>query len=166
MDRISVGKIVNTHGIRGEVKIDVWMNDARDFCTLERVYRADGSLLEIERSRAARALAIVKFKGIDSIEQAEGLRGSELSADRSAIPLEEGEHFVADIIGLSVVDADTGEAYGKITDVYLGIANDAYEIELKEGKRVLFPAIPSVLAETDLEKGILRIRPIAGMFYL
>ena len=94
---------------------------------------------------------ICKFEGVDSIEAAQAYKGRIVYTDKDAQALAPGEYYIADVIGLAVVDADTGAPYGRLTDVYQAPANDAYEIELASGKRVLFPAIRDVVIETDIE---------------
>ncbi len=165
MELIKAGKIVNTHGIRGEVKIDVWMNAPGELCALSQAYYADGSALVFERARVHKNQAIVKISGVDDIEGAEALRGREIYIEKTPESLAEGEYYIEDILGLEVLDADTGARYGRITDVYTGVANDAYEIELTgTGRRVLFPVIKDVIIETDIGNGTLKIRPLQGMF--
>ncbi len=163
MERITAGKIVNTHGIRGDVKIDVWMNDARDLCELDRIY-IKGKAYTMVTARPQRGCAIVHLQGIERVEDAEALRGVEIEIEKTDDLLDEGEYFVADIIGCRVFDVDSGEEYGEVVDVYDGIANDAYEIRLASGKQVLIPVIKSVIIATDIEKKRIEIRPIAGMF--
>ena len=163
MERIKAGKIVNTHGIRGDVKIDVWMNDARDLCAIEKLYIGDARY-EIIRARAQKNLAIAHLSGVDTVEAAEALKGKEISVERADVPMEDGEYFIADIIGLRVTDAQTGKFYGTITEVYTGIANDAYEIVLENGKQVLFPSIPDVVKSVDIAAGEMKITPLNGMF--
>ena len=163
MELIKAGKIVNTHGIRGDIKIDVWMNDARDLCDISTIY-IGGKPYAVTNARAQRALAIVHLKGVDSIEAAEMLKGREIEIEKTDDLLDEGEYFIEDIIGCEVYDVDTQEHYGKIIDVYPGIANDAYEICLKSGKQVLFPVIKDVIIETDIQAKVIKIRPLGGMF--
>ena len=163
MELIKAGKIVNTHGIRGDIKIDVWMNDARDLCDIPTLY-IDGKPFAVTAARAQRAVAIVHLKGIDTIEMAETMKGREISIEKTDDLLDEGEYFIEDIIGCEVFDVDTDEHYGVIVDVYPGIANDAYEIRLKSGKQVLFPVIKEVIIDTDIEAKTIKIRPLGGMF--
>ncbi len=163
MELIKAGKIVNTHGIRGDIKIDVWMNDARDLCQIDTIY-IDAKPFTVTAARAQRALAIVHLKGVDTIEMAETLKGKEISIEKTDDLLDEGEYFIQDIIGCEVYDADTAEHYGTIVDVYSGIANDAYEIRLTSGKQVLFPVIKQVVIDTDIAAKTIKIRPLGGMF--
>lgn len=166
MDHIETGRITNTHGLRGEVKIQPWTDRAQDLAGLAVLYLDGAGLhpLKIERARVHQGNVICKFAGVDSVEAAQTYKGRIVYAEKDERLLAPGEYYIADVIGLDVVDADTGERYGKITDVYQAPANDAYEIELISGKRVLFPAIRDVVIETDIHAGVMRVRPIAGMF--
>ena len=166
MERIETGKIVNTHGIRGELKIQPWADGPESLTGLSVLYldAAGTRPLEIERARVHQGNVICKFRGVDSIESAQAYKGRIVYTDKDERSLAPGEYYIADVIGLTVVDADTGEEYGRLTDVYQAPANDAYEIELASGRRVLFPAIRDVVIETDIRAGLMRVRPIAGMF--
>ena len=166
MERIETGKIVNTHGIRGELKILPWADSPESLAGLSVLYldAAGTQPLAVARARVHQGNVICKFEGVDSIEAAQAYKGRIVYTDKDAQALAPGEYYIADVIGLAVVDADTGAPYGRLTDVYQAPANDAYEIELASGKRVLFPAIRDVVIETDIEGGVMRVRPIAGMF--
>lgn len=92
--------------------------------------RGRNAPLEIERARVHQGNVICKFRGVDSIESAQAYKGRIVYTDKDERSLAPGEYYIADVIGLTVVDADTGEKYGRLTDVYQAPANDAYEIEL------------------------------------
>ena len=104
-----------------------------------------------------------KIKGIDTIEDAERLRGKVVYIDRNDINLEEGVNFVQDLIGLEVRDADTNQVYGKITDVLRTGANDVYEITDK-GNKYLAPVIDDVIVEINVDSGFVLIHPMKGIF--
>ena len=120
--------------------------------------------MEIERSRVAKNIVVMKVKGVDTVEEAQKLRNRVLYIDRDDVELDEGCYFVQDLIGLEVVDADSGESYGKITDVSQTGANDVYHITDEKGNVRLIPAIPEVVAETDIEGGVMKITPLEGLF--
>lgn len=107
---------------------------------------------------------MLHLEGVDTVEAAEQLRNQVLYMDRDEVELEEGVYFIQDLIGLEVLDADTGKSYGKLSDVMQTGANDVYEIKDETGKTVLIPAIPDVVQETDLDGGVMRIRPLEGLF--
>jgi len=161
---LETGKIVNIHGLRGDVKILPWSDDAEFICEFDTLYCGkDRQAFEIENARVHKNTVLVKFKGIDTPEAANKLRNSIVYIDRDDIELEEGTYFIADLIGLTVKDADTEEIYGTVKDVFQTGANDVYEIE-KDGKTLYVPAIPDVIINTDIENKLLLIRPLEGLF--
>lgn len=160
---LEVGKIVGTHGLKGEVRVDPWCDSAAFLCKFKKLYYTDGSEISVVSARPHKNIAIVLFKGIDSVEQADLLRGKILYINRNDAHLPENTHFIQDIIGLKVYDIDSGAEYGEITDVLKTGANDVYQIS-KDEKDYLIPVIPEVVIETDIENGILKIRPIKGIF--
>ena len=107
---------------------------------------------------------LLDLEGVDSVEEAEKLRNQVLYMDRDEVELEEGVYFIQDLIGLEVLDVDTGKSYGKLTDVMQTGANDVYEVKDADGKTGLIPAIPDVVQETDLDGGVMRMRPLEGLF--
>ena len=131
-----VGQIAGTHALKGEVKVFPMTDDPERFTNGLVLFMEDtrGEVREltVERSRQNGKFVLVKFKGLDSINDVERFRGNKLFIDRAdAIPLEEGEYFVADLIGLSVYDED-GVLLGELTDVIETGANDVYAVRLAE----------------------------------
>ena len=106
---------------------------------------------------------IAKFSGVETIEQAENLRGKVLYINRKAVKLEKGRYFIQDIIGSKVFDAETGEEYGVISDVSQTGANDVWHIK-KNDKEYLIPVIPPVVKEVDIEAGEIKIIALKGIF--
>lgn len=117
MKNLEVGQIVNTFGIKGFVKIYPYVDDIKRFDNLKTVYvniRKELKKLEIEEVKYQKNMVLVKFKGIETVEDAEKLRNAYVEIDRSdAIPLEEGTYFIADLLG-SEVFSDEGELLRKI----------------------------------------------------
>ena len=104
----------------------------------------------------------MRLKGIENIDQAEAMIGKILQIDCDDIELDEGQYFIEDLIGLRVVDADSNKEYGILKNVIQTGANDVYEVQ---GDRLyLVPKIDQVVLDTDLEKGIITIRPLKGLF--
>ncbi len=163
MELLECGKIVSTHGVRGEIKINPWCDGPDFLCEFEELYLKDGRVLELERARVHKNCVIAKVAGIDSIESAMPYINAVVYLNKEDVELPDGTYFIADLIGLSVVDYDTGRIYGKITDVMQTGANDVYTVTSEEGD-TLIPAISDVVMETDLEAGELRIRPLEGLF--
>lgn len=161
---LETGKIVNIHGLRGDVKIMPWSDDAEFLCEFDVLYCGkDKQAFEVEHARVHKNTVLAKFKGIDTPEAANKLRNSIIYIDRDDIELEEGTYFIADLIGLTVKNADTGEEYGTVKDVFQTGANDVYEV-VKDGKACYVPAIPDVIIDTDIENKALSIRPLEGLF--
>lgn len=163
MELLECGKIVSTHGVRGEIKINPWCDGPDFLCEFEELYLKDGRVLELERARVHKNCVIAKVAGIDSIESAMPYINAVVYLNKEDVELPDGTYFIVDLIGLSVVDYDTGRIYGKITDVMQTGANDVYTVTSEEGD-TLIPAISDVVMETDLEAGELRIRPLEGLF--
>ena len=161
--RIETGRIVTTHGVRGEVKIEPWSDSPETLVKLKTLYLADGTAMAVERCRAAGAMVICKFKGYDDMDQANRLRGKVVFLDRSDIKLAPGQYFICDLVGLKVVDADTAEEYGTLCEVSPTGANDVYHIRRPDGRETLIPAIPLVVISTDIENGVMTIRPLEGL---
>lgn len=161
---LEAGKIVNIHGIRGEVKIMPYCDSPELLCEFDRLFLGK-SLKEIyiQRSRVQKNMVICKIEGIDSPEQAEKLRNQMLYMHRDDLELDENTYFIQDLIGITVKDADTGEIYGTIDDVLQTGANDVYSIKNGD-KNYLVPAIADVVVDTDIDSGIMTIRVLEGLF--
>ena len=164
--RLEVGQIVNTFGIKGEVKVMPFTDDINRFDYLEKVYvksKKDEKLYKVENARYHKNMVLLKLEGIENPEQAEMLRNAFLEIDREdAIPLEEGTYFIADLIGLEVY-TDEGKLLGKVEDIYNAGANDIYVVKDELGKQVLLPGIDEVIKEVDLDKSKIIVHLIPGL---
>ncbi len=161
---LEAGKIVNTHGIRGEVKIMPYTDVPELLCEFERLFIGkDKTEIIIERSRVAKNMVIAKLEGVDTPEQAEKLRNNLLYMHRDDLELDDNTYFIQDLIGIEVKDADTDFVYGKITDVMQTGANDVYVIE-GNGREYLIPAIADVVISTDIDGNSMTIRALEGLF--
>ncbi|MBQ6172682.1 MAG: 16S rRNA processing protein RimM [Clostridia bacterium] len=163
MELIETGKVVGTHGIAGEVKVQAWADSLELMLGFEYVY-IDGHRFGVEYARIHKNNILYKFYGIDNLNKAELLRSKIIYVERSFFSLEEGEYFIKDLLTLHVVDADTGKNYGLITDVLKTGANDVYELTDSDGVIRMIPAIKQVIIETDIENKIMKIRPLNGLF--
>ena len=157
---LEAGKIVNTHGIRGEVRLQPWA-DTPDFITgLEHLY-IDGAPVKITSARVQKGCVIAAFEGVTDIEGAIRLKNKIVSIARNDVPLEEGRHFVADLIGLRAVNAENGGEIGVVSDVLTLPANNVYVIN---GEReILVPAIPNFIKEINVDGGYITINLIEGL---
>ena len=165
-EKLEIGQIVNTFGIKGFVKVYPYVNDIKRFDDLDTVYvklKKQESKLEIEEVKYQKNMVLIKFKGIETVEQAERLRNSYLEIDRAqAIPLEKDEYFIADLLGLDVYQ-DTGEKLGILDDIYNSGAQDIYVVKNELGKQFLLPYIDEVVKDIDLENGKIVVHIIDGL---
>lgn len=162
---LECGKIINTHGIRGTVKVESWCDSPYVLAELDRVFTEENGRYkeyEIVDASVFKQFVLLDLKGIMTVEQAEKLRNTVLYLSRDDIELEEGEVFIADLIELPVIDVDTHKVYGKISDVMNTGASDIYVIKTENGEAMM-PAVKEFVKEIDLEKGIF-VKPIEGMF--
>lgn len=159
------GKIVGTHGIKGEVRIEPWCDSPEFLCAFKKLYLDENGQTFVEvKSRPHKNITLAKIKGVDTIEEAEKFRGKVVYINRDDITLDEGVNFVQDLIGLEVKDAENGTVYGKITDVLRTGANDVYEITDSNNKKYLAPVIDDVVEEIDVDGGYVLIHPMKGIF--
>ena len=159
------GKIVGTHGIKGEVRIEPWCDSPEFLCAFKKLYLDEKGQTFIEvKSRPHKNITLAKIKGVDTIEAAEKLRGKIIYINRDDITLDEGVNFVQDLIGIEVKDAENGTVYGKLTDVLRTGANDVYEITDSNNKKYLAPVIDEVVEEINVDGGFVLIRPMKGIF--
>ena len=163
---LEIGKITSVFGIKGEVKVQPWCDSPELLCEFDTLYWKSGTPVVIERSRVQKNMVIMKIEGTDDADAAQKLRNRVLYMDREDVELEEGAYFVQDLISMKVVDADSGEEYGVITDVTETGANDVYHVRSSEEKMYYIPAIPDVIKETDIENGVMKIKPLEGLMDL
>ena len=165
-DLLRVGVITSTHGIRGEVKVFPTTDDPMRFLDLKNVIldaKRERKDLEIENVKFFKNLVILKFKGIDNINDIERYKGSDLLIRREdAVPLGENEYFIADLIGLEVI-TDGGEHFGVLKDVLQTGANDVYIVETPQHKEVLLPYIEECILDIDIEKGVITAHIMDGL---
>ncbi|MBR4201705.1 MAG: 16S rRNA processing protein RimM [Oscillospiraceae bacterium] len=162
---LEIGKIVNTHGLGGVVKVMPWCDSAEFLCEFETLYRGREHLpMEIERASVQKNMALIKFAGVDTPEAANALRNTILYMNRADVELDDDTYFIQDLQGMRVVDADDGREYGKLHDVLQTGANDVYEVEAPNGRMLLVPVIPDVVLDVNFESDTITIRPLKGLF--
>lgn len=155
---LPTGQIVNTHGLKGLVKVMPWADDPADLLDFDRFF-IDGTEYAVEHSSLQKSMVLLKLEGVDSIEDAVKLRGKELSIARADVELEEGTVFIADLIGLPVYCGE--RELGRITEVLTPPANDVYVV--KGQQEYLIPAVKEFIEELNPEAGYVRVRLIEGM---
>ncbi len=164
---LEIGKIVGTHGVRGELRMEPWC-DSPDFVSqFHTLYQKQGGAyipVKVLSVRTHKNMVLLQLAGVDSIEQGDVLRGRILYIAREDAKLPEGRYFITDLIGIRVLDADTGQLYGRITDVMNTGSKDIYEITNEQGRKFLMPALDEIVLETDVVAEVMRIRPMKGIF--
>ena len=165
--QLQAGVITSTHGIRGEVKVFPTTDDAQYSRELKKVYLDTGKEqipLEIEHVKFFKQFAILKFKGIDNINDIEKYKGKSLMIDREdASPLGEDEYYIGDMIGMDVYTDDPAEHFGVLRDVLETGANDVYIIDSDRHGEVLVPAIRQCILRVDTEKNEMHIHLMEGL---
>lgn len=165
-DMLKVGVITSTHGVRGEVKVFPTTDDPARFKKLKKVMLDTGKetiSLEIQEVRYFKQLVILKFKGIDNINDIEKYKKCSLLVLREdAVPLEEDEYFIADMIGMEVVTED-GENFGTLKDVLQTGANDVYVVTDIRGEEILLPAIKECILKVDMKSRKMVVHLMDGL---
>lgn len=163
---LETGEFVSTHGIGGELKLYPWSDDPGFLVPFHNFYflPSGGVPTKVEQVRVHKNTCIVKLAGVSSIEQARPFIGKTVYIARRDIALPAGRVFVQDLLGAAVKDAETGQEYGLITNITHPGRHDVYEITAAGGQVYLFPAVEAFLGEVNPEKGLVLVRPIAGMF--
>lgn len=156
---LEAGQIVNTHGIRGEVKIVPWADSPEFLAGFSTLY-LDGVPIGVRSARVHKGNVIALLEGVDSMEQAEALKTRVVSIRRSDANLPEGSFFLADLIGLKVID-ESGQPLGELVDILTPSHQQVYVV--RGEREILIPAVPSFVLETNPEAGYLKVRLIEGM---
>jgi len=157
---IEAGKIVNTHGIRGELRLQPWADSPAFLTEFESLY-IDGEPVKVLSAKVHKGCVIATLEGVDNIDAAIRMKNKVVKVRKEDIHLEEGKYFVADLIGLQAVDAESEKNLGTVSDVLSLPANNVYVI--KGEREILVPAVPEFIVETNLEKGYIKLRLIEGL---
>ena len=157
---IEAGRIVNTHGVQGEVKIEVWLDSPKFFKSFKRLYTAGGQELKVLSARTHKDFVIAKLEGVEDVNAAMALKNKVLSIRRSDAALPHGAFFLQDILGAKVVDED-GHEIGVLQDVMETPASNIYVV--RGETEHLIPAVPEFVLSTDAEKGLITVHLIEGM---
>ena len=162
-DFLEVGKITNTHGIMGEVRVEPWADSPDFLCKFKTLYVGKTQWpIQVERARVHKNMAIIKFEGITDMNGALAMKNQVLYIARKDVDLPAGHFFLADLIGLEVREADSGNVLGHIAEVLTPPANNVYVV--KGGARdLLIPAVPDFVLETNVDGGYMTVRLIEGL---
>lgn len=156
---IEAGRIVNTHGVAGEVKIEVWLDSPQFLKSFKRCF-IDRREVKLLSARVHKGFLIVKLEGVEDVNAAMALKGRTVFIDRDDARLPKGAFFLQDIIGASVVD-ESGSEIGKLADVMETPASNVYVV--KGEREHLIPAVPEFILSTDADNGIITVHLIEGM---
>lgn len=166
LPNLEIGQIVNTFGIKGMVKVKPFTDDIRRFDELKTVYiekNSNQTEYEIEEVKYHKDMVLIKFKGIDKVEQAEMLRNSYLTVSRESVEkLEEGRYYIVDLLGLEVY-TDEQILLGTLEDIFNTGSNDIYVVKDKQGKQILLPAIQDVIKQIDIENKKIIVHLLPGL---
>ncbi|MBR0411819.1 MAG: 16S rRNA processing protein RimM [Eubacterium sp.] len=165
-DLLQVGVITGTHGLKGEVKVFPTTDDKNRFLDLTDVILDTGREqldLKVEYVKFFKKFVFVKFEGLDDINQVEQYKRCPLLVTReNAVPLEEDEYFVTDLVGLTIMD-ESGITIGRLENVIETGANDVYEVLTEEGAHILLPAIKDCILDVDMDEGIILVHMMKGL---
>ena len=165
-DLLQVGAITSTHGVRGEVKVFPTTDDVKRFSKLKEVELetpTGTTTLHIKGVKYFKQFAILKFEEYDSLNDVESIKGRKLFVTRkNAVKLQKDEYFIADLIGMKVVDPEI-QVEGELMDVLQTGANDVYDITLSDGRNFLLPAIADCIKKVDMKERVITIHILEGL---
>jgi len=156
--------IINTHGVRGDVKLESLCDSPSVLAGLKRVFMNEGGNyreIRVLHSSVFKSFVLASLEGIDDIDKAIAYKGKTLYASREDFKLRRGDYFIVDLIGLPVIDDISGRVYGEITDVINRGASDIYVVKTENGERMM-PAVKEFIKRIDTEKGIF-VKVIPGL---
>ena len=156
---IEAGEVVNTHGVRGEVKIIPWTDSAEFFAAIRTLY-IDGRAVKVRAARVHKGTVLAALEGVEDVNAAMRLKGRRVFIDRADAKLPEGGYFIQDIIGAEVVTED-GESIGALAEVIDAPASMIYVV--RGDREQLIPAVPEFILKTDADAGLITVRLIEGM---
>lgn len=163
MEKILIGKITSAVGLKGEVKVYNYSDSAEIYKNTEVIY-AGAELRKVQGVRMQKNMVVLKLEGIDNRDQAEKARGTEIFVTEEDLPeLPEGQYYIRDLIGMTVIDSEGGEEIGTVEDVIQNTAQDIFDIKTPEGKQVLIPKVPEFIVDINLENRTVKVKLIEGM---
>ena len=159
---LQAGKIINTFGVRGEVKIEPWA-DSPAFLEDIKTFYIDEKAITVLSSRIHKNFLLVSFEGFDDIQNLIRLKGKIVYISRDDAVLEEGQYYIVDLIGLKAIDSETGDIIGTVVDIMTRPANNVYVIKGKSPQEILVPAVDEFVKDINIENGYIKFRLIEGM---
>ena len=166
MEKIKIGKIVNAVGLRGEVKVYNYSDSEEVYERTPEIY-AEDKLLKVENVRVQKNMVILKLSGIDDRNEAEAAKGVELYITDSDLPeLPEGVFYIRELIGMNVMESEKDMFLGTVTDVIQNTAQDIFEVEQENGKKILIPKVDEFILNIDKEQKTIYVKLIEGLLEL
>lgn len=160
---LEIGKITSTHGIMGEVRVEPWADSPKYLCQFDTLYvGATHWPVKVERARVHKTMVILKLEGITDAHGAAAMRGEVLSIARKDATLSAGQFFLADLIGLEVRNADSGQVLGQIKEVLTPPANNVYVVT-GGARELMIPAVPEFIQEINVDDGYMTVHLIEGL---
>lgn len=161
---LEAGMIVGTHGIKGELRVEPWMDSPEFLKKMKKLYLAEGKKdIGLKSSRVHKNLLLITIEGIDSATAADTMRGQVVYINRDDVRLPKNRYFISDLLGLDVYDGNNCQYYGKIQEVFATGANNVYRI-VNGDREYLFPAVDHMIKSTDIDAGRMEVLPIPGIF--
>jgi 16S rRNA processing protein RimM len=162
---LEMARFTKPQGLRGGLRAQILCDSPEVLEQFEQFYLGkDKAPIKITLSEVRKGFVVLRAEDIDNIVAAENLVGEMLYIRREDYPLPENSWFIGDLIGLDVIDADTGKLYGKVAEILQSAPKDVYVVNTGQGGQLLFPSIPEVLIDVDITGGIIKIRPLKGLF--
>ena len=162
---LKVAKILNTHGIKGEVKAEFLCDTAEDFFDIEKLFlNINEKPCEINYMRMHKNYILIKFADINTRNEAEPLKGKYIYAHKNDIPLKDDHYFIEDLKGCEIFDFDSGKKYGKLKDIWNAGASDIYTVIGEDGKEYYLPIIPGTIKKIDIKDNKILVCPLKGVF--
>lgn len=159
---LEIGKIVNTHGVRGDVKVQPWCDSPEFLAEFDRLYTKDQTELDVVNAKVHKGCVLMHLRGIDTMDDAQRMRNTILYMNRDDVELEDGAFFIQDVIGLPVFDERLGRQIGIVKEITDGPAGDLYVI--REGEKTHYiPGVPAFLRSVDLDNGLVTFCTIEGL---
>lgn len=154
------GQIVNTHGIKGEVKLVSWCDSPAVLAAVPTYY-IEGAAVKVRAARVHQGNVLALLEGVEDVNAAMHLKGKTVLLKREDLPPPPGGYFLADLLGLAVVDAVSGQTLGELADILYPSSQNVYVV--KGGRDILIPAVPQFIESVDVDGGVMRVRLIEGM---
>ena len=159
-------KAVTTHGVTGEIKVELWCDSVAFLSKFSYLYRGSQGQnpVKLVKARAHKNMGLITLEGVNDMDAARALVGTVFYIDRNEVKLPKDHYFQADLPGCKVIDADHGKCYGTIKEVSQPAAQTIYTVAGEDGNTYMFPAIKPFLVRVEAEEGRVLVRPIPGMF--